>query len=315
MSEQSSSRGSTERVLVFTATYNERDNIERFCDAVLAIDPNYDILVVDDGSPDGTGEFLQRLSENEPRVRVIHRTRKMGLGSAHKISMLHALKTEYPVLVTMDADFSHEPSDIPKLVAALDGVDFVIGSRHMKGGSIEYPRHRVLISVVANILARHLLGVRLHEFTTSYRAFRVPIFADLDFSNIRSQGYSFFFESVFRIHQRDFRYREVPIHFRDRTHGSSKIPRFEILRGAANLFRLFLSRLIPIKSKIPRQSLWYGHCESCGSPYLVVQPKSRFDPSAPTTVACLACVFKFCPEDAIPGVTESATRVHSSEKM
>ena len=297
-----------ERVLVFTATYNEHDNIPLFCEAVLALDPSYDLLVVDDNSPDGTGELLDDMKAREPRLAVVHRPRKMGLGSAHKLAMVHAVKNGYPVLVTMDADFSHDPADIPRLVGELGNADFVIASRHMPGATLDYPFHRKFVSAVANLLARRLLAIPLHEFTTSFRAFRSEVLTGLNFPKIRAQGYSFFLESIYRVHQHGFACREIPIDFRDRLHGSSKIPRFEIVRGVSKLLRLFVSRLLRHRRPRRPSPVIEGTCYACESPYLIEQFSERATPAGllrdraarPRIVHCLACGLGHARE--VPGV-------------
>jgi dolichol-phosphate mannosyltransferase len=232
------------RVLVFTATYNEKDNVQKLCPEILALPDAYDMLVVDDGSPDGTGQILDTLSAANPRLKVIHRKGKLGLGSAHKLAIQYAMDEKYDVLVTMDADFSHKPQDIPRLIEALgNDAGFVIGSRYAKGGQCDYTGYRKFVSTCANISSRALLGVPLTEYTTSFRAFRVSDLRKVDLNSIQSQGYSFFLESTFRVHQSGVKLREIPIHFKDRVHGESKIPRSEIFRGASKLVSLFADRL------------------------------------------------------------------------
>ncbi len=231
------------QTLIFTATYNESDNIAALCRHILGLDPNYDMLVVDDNSPDGTGRILDELATLNPQLTVIHRTGKMGLGSAHEIAMNHAEQQNYETLLTMDADFSHNPDDIPRLLQAIDGVDFVTGSRYMKGGICNYTGYRRVVSVVANSTARILLGIPLHEMTTSFRVFRVDFLRRVDLGVIKSNGYSFFMEIVFRLSRVGARMREVPICFSDRRAGASKIPSFEIINGLRHLLYLFWLRM------------------------------------------------------------------------
>ncbi len=218
-------------LLVFTATYNEADNIENLVRDVLAACPNAHLLIIDDASPDGTGRLLEQMKQTEARLSVVHRPLKLGLGSAHQLAML------------LDADYSHDPAVIPRLVSELAEADFVIGARYAEGGSCDYHGYRKTVSLGANWAARFLLGIPLHEFTTSFRAFRVDFIRRLDLTRIRSHGYSFFLESVYRLHQAGARLREIPIHFRDRRAGTSKIPKFEIFVGMHQLIRLVGSRL------------------------------------------------------------------------
>ena len=249
------------RLLVFTATYNERDNIRVLLSGIWKAAPRAHVLVVDDNSPDGTGALLDSIAVSEPRLFIIHRHGKLGLGTAHHLAMLFALRNGYDTLVAMDADLSHDPVDIPKLVAGLAVADFVTGSRYMQGGSCDYSGYRFFVSKAANTAARFLLRLPLHEFTTSFRAFSVRRLADLDFTKMHNGGYSFFMESVFRLHQAGFRLAEAPIHFRDRTAGNSKIPRFEIVRGMRKLLHLAALRTLGQTMIRPSQPV----TERCGS--------------------------------------------------
>jgi dolichol-phosphate mannosyltransferase len=231
------------RTLIFTATYNESENIRPLCSRILALDSGYDMLVVDDNSPDGTGRILDELAAENSRLTVVHRSGKLGLGSAHELAMEYAEQKNYEALVTMDADFSHDPNDIPRLLKALDGVDFVTGSRYMAGGSCNYTGYRRVVSLWANWWARRLLGIPLHEMTTSFRAFRVDFLRKVDLGKIKSNGYSFFMEIVFRLSRVGARMAEVPICFADRRAGASKIPPFEIFNGLRHLLYLASLRL------------------------------------------------------------------------
>lgn len=231
------------KTLVFTATYNESENIASLCNQILNLVSDCDMLVVDDNSPDGTGRLLDELAKNNPHLKVIHRPGKLGLGSAHEEAMEYAKNLHYESLVTMDADFSHDPNDIPRLLKALDGHDFVTGSRYMKGGSCNYSGYRRYISILANWGARRLLGIKLHEMTTSFRVFRVDFLRRVDLGAIKSSGYSFFMEIVFRLSRVGARMTEVPICFEDRRAGASKIPPFEIFNGLSHLFYLAFLRL------------------------------------------------------------------------
>lgn len=309
----------SDRVLVFTATLNERDNIEEFCRRTFSLPVEVDLLIVDDNSADGTGTRLDEIAEQEPRLSVVHRPRKLGLGSAHKLAMLHAIREEYDVLVTLDADFSHDPDTIPKLLSELESSDFVTGSRYAPGGKCDYAGYRKWVSVAANIAARTSLGIRLHEFTTSFRAFRVDMLRDLDLTDIRSQGYSFFLESLYRIHRRGFQVSEVPIHFHDRHAGQSKIPRFEIFRGMWKLMSLILNRAFGKKKEPNEHELGLtrpqGACYHCEQRYLIERFRgdsvagtdfrayrctSMEHDSKPRVVACLSCGLQYVPEESLP---------------
>ena len=255
------------RTLVFSATYNEADNVKQLLQDIWTARPDADVLIVDDASPDGTGTLVSQIAETEPRLKLISRPGKLGLGTAHHLAMLFAIRSGYDVLITMDADHSHDPQWIPRLTEKLMTADFVIGSRYMPGGSCDYRGYRRTISVAANAAARLLLQLPLHEFTTSFRAFRVHRLAQVNFAKMHNQGYSFFMESVYRLHQAGLKVAEVPISFRDRYAGDSKIPRFEIFRGIGKLLHLAASRLLRRKMPPPSAPL-LDKCVVCGSQYL-----------------------------------------------
>ncbi len=307
------------RTLIFAATYNERDNIEEFTTRVLAVDPRLDILIVDDNSPDGTGRFLADLATRNRRVTVVHRPRKLGLGTAHKLGMLHAIQHEYERLVTMDADFSHDPTDIPRLLAALADHDFVTGSRYMPGGRCDYSGYRRFISLLANRGARTLLAVPLHEFTTSFRGFRVAALRALPVSRLKAQGYSFFLETVYHLHARRLRLTEIPIHFADRKAGRSKIPRLEIFHGIHRMLRLLWARLRRRPRPAPGEPPAEERCYFCSSAYLVERYPRRGPPSddvrafqctsmdhrtKPQVLACMNCGLNFVPLAQVPAQLE-----------
>jgi SAM-dependent methyltransferase len=268
------------RVLVFTATYNEADNIESLIAEVFAALADCDMLVVDDNSPDGTGEIIDRIRSGNPRLNVIHRPGKNGLGSAHKLAIEYALAHGYDALITMDADFSHDPKYLPEMVRLLETSDFVIGSRYAPGGSCEYPLSRVLLSRTANSLARTLLGVPVRETTTSYRGFRRALLERMDIDAIRADGYSYFVESIYQVSLRTQQggapqgMAEFPIRFVDRRAGSTKISKKEIWKGFTTLARLAASRMTgrgnkPAEPRPSRQVPGVMDCKICGSPYQV----------------------------------------------
>lgn len=255
------------RTLIFTATYNELENIKDLLNDIWCVTPNTDVLIVDDSSPDGTGALLDEIASAAPFLKIVHRPGKLGLGSAHHLAMIYAIKHGYDTLVTMDADHSHDPADIPRLLEKLSKADFVIGSRYMSGGSCDYVGYRRFVSVTATIAARLLLGIPLHEFTTSYRAFRVSKLSKVNFIKMHNHGYSFFMESIYRFNQAGLRLAEIPIHFGDRNAGISKIPRFEIVRGISKLLHLSASRFMRRRMPVP-SPLIEDKCANCGSDYL-----------------------------------------------
>jgi dolichol-phosphate mannosyltransferase len=256
-----------DRILVFMASYNEADNIPTLLNKIWSHTPQVDILAVDDHSPDGTGILLDEIAKTTTQLKVIHRPRKLGLGTAHHLAMIFAIKHSYDVLITMDADHSHNPEDIPRLLEKLNAADFVIGSRYARGGSCDYGGYRKFLSISANVAARCLLGISLHEFTTSYRAFRVSALAKVNFVKMHNQGYSFFMESVYRFNQAGLRLAEIPIYFGSRNAGVSKIPRLEIVRGMLKLVHLVGSRVLRRKMPVV-PPLINDHCAHCDASFL-----------------------------------------------
>jgi len=254
-------------ILIFMATYNEASNIRTLLNDIWDKVPDADILVVDDNSPDGTGTLLNEIAATNNQLKVIHRPRKLGLGTAHHLAMIYAMQHAYDVLITMDADHSHNPADIPILLTKLADADFVIGSRYMRGGNCDYGGYRKFLSTAANTAARFLLGIPLHEFTTSFRAFRVSKLTKVNFVKMHNQGYSFFMESVYRFKQAGLTLAEVPIYFRHRNAGSSKIPRLEIFRGMLKLLHLVTSKLLRRKMS-PAAPLINDFCVNCHDGFL-----------------------------------------------
>jgi dolichol-phosphate mannosyltransferase len=256
--------------LVFIPTYNERGTIERMVSALLALPISCDLLVVDDRSTDGTTQWLQSQSAGESRLRLMVRPGKLGVGSAHKLAWLHARRFGYRTIVTLDADFSHDPADVPRLVAALDGgADVAIGSRFALGGKLDYRGWRRFLSLSANHLARAALRLPLAEYTTSLRAARIDQVPPGLVETIENDGYGFFLICAVRLVRAGLAVTEVPIHFRDRDKGVSKIPRLEILRGAFNLARLALEPRRPYRAPPAREAAC--DCPICGEPYCVPQ--------------------------------------------
>ncbi|WP_281688982.1 polyprenol monophosphomannose synthase [Pseudonocardia thermophila] len=213
-------------VLVVIPTYNERDNIRPIVDRLLTAVPDVNVLIVDDGSPDGTGAIADELAAADPRVHVLHRTAKNGLGAAYLAGFARALDGDYGAIVEMDADGSHAPEDLPRLLAALEDADLVLGSRYVPGGRVRnWPAHRYALSKGANLYARVALGVPIRDITAGFRAFRRQVLEELDLSAVQSQGYCFQIDMAWRAVQAGFRVAEVPITFTEREHGTSKMDR------------------------------------------------------------------------------------------
>ena len=226
------------KTLVFTATYNEVKNIKKLISLIYKNFPKADILVIDDNSPDLTYKLLKRLKKKYKNLKIKLRDKKYGLDSAHKFAYDFAKKNGYVKLITMDADLSHNPIEIKKIVRLLDKSEFVIGSRYIKGGKCELPLLRYLISFFGNKFIKFFLGIKCNEFTTSYRGFNLIKLKNFSLKKIKSKGYSFFMETVYLINKKNFKITEIPIKFKNRIYGKSKIPKIEILRTFFNVIRL-----------------------------------------------------------------------------
>jgi len=215
-----------ERVLVIVPTYNERENLDRILDRLAAAVPAADVLVVDDGSPDGTGALADARAAADGRVHVLHRTVKAGLGGAYVAGFRWGLERGYDALVEMDADGSHAPEQLPDLLAALATADVVLGSRWVAGGSVvDWPRRRELLSRGGNAYARLALGLPVRDATGGFRVYRRDVLAKMDLGDIASQGYCFQVDLAWRAWRAGWRVVEVPIRFVERTAGVSKMDR------------------------------------------------------------------------------------------
>ena len=230
------------KILICSPTYNEAENIKEFCKRIFKIKNKVDLLIIDDNSPDGTSNIIKKLKKKNKNLILIERKSKLGIGSAFRIGIKYAIENKYNTLVTLDADLSHQPEEIPKLLLKLKKNDFVIGSRYISGGKSNYTGYRSIVSKAANIACRILLNINLHEFTTSFRAYNAKCLKTLYYLPVLSEGYSSFMETVFYISKENLKYGEVPIIFKDRYKGKSKIPKLQILYGGLKLFELFLKR-------------------------------------------------------------------------
>ena len=221
-----------ERYLVCMPTYNECVNLPLIVPAVLEQDPRIEVLVVDDNSPDGTGALADALAADTPRVHVLHRAAKEGLGRAYLAAFTWALERGYDYVFEMDADFSHDPKFLPQFIEAIRSADIVIGSRYKQGVNvINWPISRLLLSVGANQYARMVTGLPITDSTGGFKCFRRQVLESIDFSRVRSNGYAFQIEMSFRAWRKGFRIMEIPIVFTDRVEGQSKMSR-RIVREA-----------------------------------------------------------------------------------
>ena len=228
------------KTLIFTATYNEIKNIEEL---ILKIKKNCeeaDILIIDDNSPDGTGQLLKIKEQRDHKLKVVIRPEKLGLDTAHKIAYEYAISNNYDYLITMDADLSHNPLEIPNFLKFIDENDFVLGSRYMIGGKNKLNLFRFLLSYFGNKFIKYVLSIKCTEFTSSFRAFNLKRLGNFNLNMINSKGYSFFMETIYQIEKLGFNIVEVPIIFENRFKGKSKISRIELFRTLLNVIRLYL---------------------------------------------------------------------------
>jgi dolichol-phosphate mannosyltransferase len=235
------------QVAVIVPTYNERENIEALVTQLLALPIGAHVLVVDDNSPDGTGDIADRLAaESDGHVRVIHRAGKLGLGTAYIAGFKRALLEGAELICTMDADLSHSPRYIPSMVGKVnEGYDLVIGSRYVRGGGVSgCTLPRILLSWGANAFARILLGLRAHDTTAGFRCYRREVLAGMDLEEIKASGYSFLIEMLYRVQRLGWQVGEVPITFENRRLGTSKVSRSEIVRAMGTVVRLARTRLM-----------------------------------------------------------------------
>jgi dolichol-phosphate mannosyltransferase len=214
------------RVAVIIPTYNERGNLEPITARLRTAVPDADLLVVDDNSPDGTGEIADKLAAGDPHVHVLHRPGKGGLGAAYIAGFGWAMERGYGVLVEFDADGSHQPEQLPSLISALDRADLVIGSRWVPGGTVQnWPRSREILSRGGNTYARLMLGIKVRDATAGFRAYRASALEAIGIAGVQSQGYCFQIDLVLRVIRAGLTVTEVPITFIERTEGTSKMSR------------------------------------------------------------------------------------------
>ena len=221
-----------ERVLVIVPTYNEATNLPQIVPAILRQDPRIEVLVVDDNSPDGTGDMADRMSQAKPRVHVMHRLAKEGLGRAYLAGFRWGLDHGFQAIFEMDADFSHDPGFLPEFLKAIEEADLVLGSRYATGVNvINWPISRLLLSLGANLYARWITGLPLTDSTGGFKCFRREVLEAIPLEKVRSNGYAFQIEMSFRAWKKGFRLTELPIIFHDRVEGHSKMSK-RIVREA-----------------------------------------------------------------------------------
>lgn len=241
--------------IVIIPTYNERENLAQLIPAILAVDPHLDILIVDDNSPDGTGELATILARQSHRINVLHRTGKLGLASAYIAGFRYALARGYDYVIEMDADLSHNPADLPRLLATVRSgqADVALGSRWTPGGDIRnWPLLRQILSRGGSWYARTILGLPIRDLTSGFKCFYRRVLETLDLTAVQTFGYGFQIELTYRALQAGFRVKEVPIVFTERRRGQSKMSSQIILEAALTVWRLRLTpvALRPVRNEV-----------------------------------------------------------------
>lgn len=231
------------KILIFIPTYNESENVGPLADQLLALGPQFDILFLDDHSPDGTGQLLDKMAQKNPSIQVIHRTGKLGIGSAHKVGISRAYEKGYKTLVTMDADFTHSPSDIPKLIDLAKNFDVVVGTRYNNQKSLEgWNLMRRFLTWTGHFLTIVCLNLK-YDATGAFRLYRLDRVPLALFNRVKSNGYSFFFESLHIVNLNQYKIGEVSILLPPRTYGHSKMSYREIFKSVHLLFKIWMRTL------------------------------------------------------------------------
>ena len=232
-----------DKILIIIPTYNEKNNIENIINKIISIDSNYHILVIDDNSPDETYLAVRDFSKINHNVKLLLRLNRGGIGTAYCEGFDYAIKNEYSKIIQIDADMSHDPMDIPRLIKLSDNYDLVIGSRYINGISIiNWPLSRLILSYCANIYAKLLTGMKIMDCTGGFKCFNAKVLKSIDFTTIKSQGYSFQIEVNYLTHLKNFTIYETPIVFKDRTIGKSKMSKRVIFEA------IYLVPILRIKS-------------------------------------------------------------------
>lgn len=236
------------KTLVIIPTYNESENIEEIVPEILQKDPSIDVLIVDDNSPDGTGKMADEMAKDNSRLRVLHREKKAGLGTAYKDGFKYALENNYDYIFEMDADFSHDPKYLPHFLQAIKETDLVLGSRYISGVNvINWPISRLLLSYYANVYTRWVTGLPVKDATGGFKCFRRKVLEKIDLDRVQSEGYSFQIEMSFRAWKKGFKIKEIPIVFEDRRVGQSKMSK-KIVREA--VWRVWKLRLLSLFKRL-----------------------------------------------------------------
>jgi len=233
------------KALVVIPTYKERENLPELLRLIFAQGLPLEVLIIDDNSPDGTGEVADELARADPRVHVMHRAAKMGLGSAYVAGFRYALERDYDALFEMDADFSHNPESLPVFLRELENADLVVGSRYLHGVTVvNWPLKRLILSYGANVYSRVITGIPIKDLTGGFKCFRRRVLEAVDLSRVRSDGYGFQIEMNYKAWRKGFRIKEIPIMFVDRRAGESKMNRRIVWEAAWMVWRLRILDLL-----------------------------------------------------------------------
>jgi len=268
-------------VLIAIAAYKEASNLETLVNKIKLISPKSTILVINDNSNDGTKEILEKIKMKN--LVYLERPKKLGLGTAHKLSIFYAIKFNYDFLITMDADFSHEPTYIPHLLEKANKNNFVIGSRFCLGAKSDYKGIRKIISILGNYVARTLLNIKLLEITTYFRVYSVDLLKKLPFNELNAQGYSLGVKLVWMMKKLEAKLIEIPIHFKDRNKGKSKIPKFQIFISSFDLIVIKFKDIFT-NQKFYNENKTYNFkilCNQCNNVFFTLVKKKNYK--------CLVC--------------------------
>ena len=236
-----------EKSLVIIPTYNELDNVRRLIPDIINKYHNLDVLIVDDNSPDGTGNYIKELAETDKRVKLIEREKKMGLGTAYIQGFKYALQNAYDFVFEMDADYSHDPSEIENFFTAVKEFDLVIGSRYLTGVNvINWPMRRLMLSYFANFYTRVITGLHIHDATGGYKCYRRKVLEIINLDKISSNGYAFQIEMTYKAWKKGFKVGEIPIIFVDRVKGTSKMSRKIVREAVLMVWKLRIRSMLGI---------------------------------------------------------------------
>lgn len=233
------------RVLVIIPTFNELENVKKIIPEVLKQNDGIDVLIVDDNSPDKTGDYVEELSKQNSRVKLIRREKKLGLGTAYIAGFKYALQDNYDYVFEMDADFSHDPNEIKNFLEAIKEADLVLGSRYINGVRVlNWPMRRLLLSYFASVYTRVITGLPVKDATGGFKCFRIDVLKAVDLDRIKSNGYSFQIEMTFKAYKKGFRIKEIPIVFVDRVKGKSKMSKKIVWEAVFMVWKLRLRSII-----------------------------------------------------------------------